>query len=420
VATFAIARRDVESREQKCKEVEEAALQMEQERDSLRSKIQVFEQEQSDLKNLLEELVQERTSLRQENDRLVQEKNSLAQGAQRSRATLASLENNMKRLDKETEKWQARASELEKELNSTRSAADQIQGGIASVQAENEDLKRKFDEFYTKNKELQDQLDVKAKELRSSQENFDAKSSQLGKIQKELEEKATELQQSQSRIAELSSRLGKIEEELNAKSAELDRIQEQNKGNTGFPGSKDSTEKARPNITQVQRPIVFSKTPTTDGRGPSAQPLNATKPGHHSKLNRTAVPPPRAGKAPPSKEATQTTKARKVPFRKIRKLFSRTTGIHGAFTRPSDKGAFKGPPPRPKHVPPMRTDRKAALNDGKLVSLKGVKVAPVPPKEQRQGEPKLSGPLSKQGEPNLLAPPSFRKPQPTEAAPPKK
>ena len=53
-------------REQKCKEVEEHAKELEQDRDNLRAKIEEFEVEQSDLKALFEELVQEQTNLREE------------------------------------------------------------------------------------------------------------------------------------------------------------------------------------------------------------------------------------------------------------------------------------------------------------------------------------------------------------------
>ena len=120
LASFAIIRRDVETRELKCKEAEEQALQLEEERDNLQTKIEEFEVEQSDLKALFEELVEEQTSLRTENAELEKERDSLLQGAQRSREALASLEVNMKRRDGEIEEWKTKAVEFEKELNSTK------------------------------------------------------------------------------------------------------------------------------------------------------------------------------------------------------------------------------------------------------------------------------------------------------------
>jgi chromosome segregation ATPase len=120
LASFAIIRRDVELREQKCKEIEEQTLQLEQERDNLRTKIEEFEVEQSDLKALFEDLVEEQTNLRSEKAELIKERDSLLQGAQRSREALASLEINMKRRDEEIEEWRSKALEFENELNSTK------------------------------------------------------------------------------------------------------------------------------------------------------------------------------------------------------------------------------------------------------------------------------------------------------------
>lgn len=326
LASFAITRRDIEAREQKCKEIETTAKQAKQERDSLQSKITEYEQEQSELKNLLDELVQERTSLRQENERLVEERDSLLQGAERSRKTLASLENSIERLRNEAEEWRNLTKSLEKDLNSTKSSTAGIQDTVEAFRAENEDLRKKFDESKKLNEELKVNLALKQNEIESSQQAYESKSLELAQKQRSLEEKVAALLESEGKLMETSTRLQRVEGDLKAKSAELNRLRGSSKG-TGSSAPGD--------------PKIFSQPQKSMGNQVVEEGLNITKTEEQTDRNRTVAPslPKEIGKLEPKSVQKPASKQRsgewKMPFRGIRKFFAKTTGIHGAFSRKS-------------------------------------------------------------------------------------
>ena len=372
LASFAITRRDVETREQKCKEIEEEAKQVKDERDSLRAKIEEFRQEESELKNLLEELVQERTNLRVENEKLVEERDTLSQGAQRSRETLASLENNMKRLDAETEKWRKTAASLEHQLNSTKSSTEEIQGGVKALNAENEELKNKLDEFQGLNSDLSEQLKAKSTELSKSQQLLETKSSDLKQVQEALQLKSDELRKSEAKVKEVSEKLERVKQELESKSSEMTKLQQQSGSNKGgMFGQKDSTQKQGDSASTNKSTASDARIETLfhskewDKNNVTAEATepqgNATADQTLSKSPPTLLPARTKDGERPTKGAPQTSAKRKVPLRGVRKFFSKTTGIHGVFTRSSKQKLSKREPPKTKQAlaPPPKFLPKA-------------------------------------------------------------
>jgi len=320
LANFSITRRDLEVRERECKKAEARVGQMENERESLRSKIEELEAERKEFKSVFEELGQELVTLRQENALLLEEKEALERGAQRSREALASLENNMKRLDQETKEWESKANALEIELNSTKSAAEQAYGGVQETKTQNENLRSQLEELRVMNKDLVDQIEAKDAEASSAKEQIKAKSSELGEKEAALKAKVDEMRANEAKVKEISAKLAQLEAELATRAAEVpisdERAKDQKRG-TRFSG-KSANEK-------------------TD--------ITATNSTLYNNLNETAFPPGLRPTQPRMIE--QPSKKRKVPLRRVRKLFSKATGIHNAFSRPSRKGTLKGPqPPR--------------------------------------------------------------------------
>jgi peptidoglycan hydrolase CwlO-like protein len=362
LASFAIIRRDVELREQKCKEIEEQTLQLEQERDNLRTKIEEFEVEQSDLKALFEDLVDEQTNLRAEKAELIKERDSLLQGAQRSREALASLEVNMKRRDEETDEWRSKALEFENELNATKGETAEIQKGVQDVEASKGELQKQVDSMQTFSKELQSQLDAKTAEISALKEQLEAKAFELLEKQQQLVNRAAELRN-------ITAKLELREEELKKQGAELSMLQTLLK------------QKAEQQPSLIPQQSVNTNTS-------KAQVLGGEKVGNSSVLNATAnqnttsllLPLrsnfPANGKPPPA-PANFTVKTRKIPFRQVRKFFAKTTGVHGAFTRQSKKDPPEGhrqpnlpnsdqqrPPPPSRRDPPKVPPRIQDLNKG--------------------------------------------------------
>ena len=116
LATFAMARRDIELREQKCKEIEERAVQAERERDITKKKADELSVEHEELKKLLDELVKERTTYRNEKDALISERDKLREGEISLREALTSLEQDVVELDGVAQQWKSKVVQLELEL----------------------------------------------------------------------------------------------------------------------------------------------------------------------------------------------------------------------------------------------------------------------------------------------------------------
>merc|ERR1712124_215876 len=77
LASFAIAKRDIENREEKCDEIEACIVKVESENNDLKEKINEFNTEHDELKALLKDLVDERLQLQNDNSDLTKEKSSL-------------------------------------------------------------------------------------------------------------------------------------------------------------------------------------------------------------------------------------------------------------------------------------------------------------------------------------------------------
>jgi hypothetical protein len=118
LATFAIARRDIEVRELKCKELEEKASLWEIECIELRNRLKNVTAEQDELKSLLEDLVKERAELQKTNNSLSKERTGLLSNASMLRDTISSLEIDVDSLGKVLSEWKFKVSELESEIES--------------------------------------------------------------------------------------------------------------------------------------------------------------------------------------------------------------------------------------------------------------------------------------------------------------
>ena len=113
LATFALARRDIEVREQKCSVIEQKAIQLEEECKHLREQVHIYDTEHDDLKSLLADLVQERAELQRDHASLLKDKSSLVAETSMLRDTVSSLEIDVDSLGKYISVWTTRVKELE-------------------------------------------------------------------------------------------------------------------------------------------------------------------------------------------------------------------------------------------------------------------------------------------------------------------
>ena len=113
LATFALARRDIDLRELKCKEIEERAALLEKECNELRDKMSSYDADHDELKSLLADLVDERAELQRENAALRKERSSLVAEGSMLRDTISSLEIDVDSLAKYVTAWETKVADLE-------------------------------------------------------------------------------------------------------------------------------------------------------------------------------------------------------------------------------------------------------------------------------------------------------------------
>ena len=144
LATFAITRRDIDVREQRCKEIEERVVQAERERDEMKQKAEEFAAEHEDLKTLLDELVKERTMLRDEKEALIAERDKLLAGENALREAVTSLEQDVAELDGVAQEWRSKVVELELELGeeatNARNAQERYEGLLSEIETQQESM----------------------------------------------------------------------------------------------------------------------------------------------------------------------------------------------------------------------------------------------------------------------------------------
>jgi len=142
LTSFAITRRDMEAREKRCKEIEEAAIQTESEKKELEAKLETYSKEQEELKKLLEELVNERANLQKDNRKLATDSEFRIAEQEQLQAKCTSLECEVKNLTESLDQLRSRSGILVSDLE--------------AVEQENSALKEKVEQSITTNAELGD------------------------------------------------------------------------------------------------------------------------------------------------------------------------------------------------------------------------------------------------------------------------
>ena len=165
--------------------------------------------------------------------------------------------------------------------------------------------------------------------------------------------------------------LDKREQLMKTRDEELEKLKAALADDKEKPSKKQGSKDA-----QLAEAPVGTKAPLN---GKVSQNKTGTAPP--SQQNRTRTGPPSKSAQHPSSEK----KKRKVPLRKVRKAFAKVTGVHGAFTKPSEKGLLK-PPPSSTRPPPKGKASSPADKQGRPPiksgpPLKGTRPnsKPVPP-----------------------------------------
>ncbi|GKY95235.1 hypothetical protein MPSEU_000486300 [Mayamaea pseudoterrestris] len=154
LADFSLARRDIEARERKCREIEEASKKAMEEQERIKAQIAEFEIEREEHKQLLQELVTERTSLKSQTDR-----SDVEQTAMRLRGSLAKLEIDYKTLDKLNCDLQTRIHELEVQEKAFNDTARDLEEQLRAKEELLETLRAGVEEHVLEKEEIATQLE---------------------------------------------------------------------------------------------------------------------------------------------------------------------------------------------------------------------------------------------------------------------
>lgn len=319
LATFAIARRDIEVREQACNIIEKKSAEVEQKCLDLQKQAVAYEAEHHDLKKLLEELVVERSALQKEKVELQKDRDSLVEERIMLRATIATLEENVTGLDQLVNEWKLMATELEASVNQQRYQLDEY----AWRESERERIENEASEV-EKRGELE-QIDQAFEQDILEEATFDL---EFEAEQRELENSE---QQTADEVATIENEIPPIPESLSVPEyLDIPDLPD-------FHVDLDEDEDM-----EVESDLALPPPALPDQANDTAPLLSSL----HNSTAPPSRPPtlghqrPNGGNAPPR---------RNIPLRKLRKTFSKATGIHGMFTTPSHRR-----PPRPGPLASMK------------------------------------------------------------------
>jgi chromosome segregation ATPase len=370
LADFAVARRDIEVRERKCQELETAVVDAERERDAMRTRVESFEKEHDELRELLEEIVRERTKLRKEISQLEVQRARLEQEGKQMQDSVGTRDNEIQRLKENDAQWQVQTQQLNSELEQMQTYNEQIQVALRDAESSTTELRNDVEATLQARGELQgvlDQTEAAKNELQfklsSLEEAEAAKLDALEKAeaaQRELQIKLSSLEEAEAAKIELQIKLASLEAaslEKAKEAASLEKAKEAaslENAKAAVPVANAppppppratmsatartlaSTEGLLPNATEKLPVNESVRAPSTATAKAAPEPIIPVQKGNATTLyNFTANSTKQS--IPDPKEAAATKKGsdkgKKVPLRKVRKLFSKATGIHGIFSR---------------------------------------------------------------------------------------
>ncbi|GAX28507.1 hypothetical protein FisN_12Hh128 [Fistulifera solaris] len=341
---FAIARREIESREQECLEMELNANKISESRKMLEDEVARLQKEHDEFRELIEELIQARSKLKLENDHMRNERDMI-------KRTQSQLEHNVNQLQKQISTLQDENSLLSSQYFSLEQAYNTTQGSLAKVEGQsvaNEEfqaLVQKLNSLETSKENLEAKLMTIQKEKLAISQKADSaisalqsKENELLKLQnaldnlkstnaRERESLLQEIQWTTSQFRQVEEKAAQLEKELNATKQKEESLFER------VEGARASSMKNAPSSNQdAQQPKMPNLLQNYMSGLPERKSAAINKP-----RNATGVLPRQAeskkGGKPQQKQDPSS--QRNVPLRKLRKAFSKLTGVHGLISKPS-------------------------------------------------------------------------------------
>lgn len=313
LATFAIAKRDIELREKRCLEIEERVSQKEEENARLLTSIEELKKDQEELKHLLKDLVDERTQLQTEKTEIKSERDKILAEGVNLKDMILSLETDVDGLNEVVSERNLRVDELE-----------------STVKRQTSELQASADRELNLRQALAEKIDEVAK-MQNAPSRIESEVSSESKRQLETEMQA-------DGEDGIESEMPNQNEEEQPQST---RDRNATSGGHTMELAQPSSEFSATMEEQQQRLTPSQSRVESELSSPKSSEQTTTKEFHYvfpkNERQLEGTETPEAIELLDDTAATTQTKKkqRNVPFRKIRKTFSKLTGVHGAFTPPS-------------------------------------------------------------------------------------
>ena len=224
LASFAIARRDIATREVACDVLAEKNLAMEEDLANMKQETEDTKNERDEMKNLVDLLVEERTLLQQEKQKLNGEKDKLVFESKTLQEELDLLNDNFLQLESEAKSAeetleQAEASLLEREmeLNLMKNLNDESDAKLA----EQEEL---IGKSVTVTMSLQEEIQRLMGEKETAALSILSLEQHVGELIAEAARKAEEEERIRAEEEEAARKMEEEEERMRAEEAEVETI----------------------------------------------------------------------------------------------------------------------------------------------------------------------------------------------------
>ena len=345
---FALARREIEKRERKCREIEDVAAESEEQRERLAAQVSELEKEHAELKSLFEELIQARTKLQNDFNRLSSEKKALLAEKAKLEQDLKGLSGQLAELQQDRDHWHSQSIDIDKQLNATMSTNVVLQEEARRHESEKAELTHRLNETASTQRELEDliqgmeasriELKQKISELEqttvlegsNSTEALETKDRELEELRKSISDIKEEHQRSldaikedarrtRAALREEQRRAGALEEtvrEVAAREVEIKRTSDmkakeaaarelqmleaaENKVNEALAREAEARKVVEQKVREAP-PIIDAVLPR-----PAEKQSNFAAPAQSSKSNATARAPPAIGRSVSGVNATR-------------------------------------------------------------------------------------------------------------------
>lgn len=343
---FAVARREIEMREQKCLEIENEAEESNRARKMLEDEVVALQEEHQDFRELIEDLIQARSRLKLESDQLRNERDILKQKQSRLEDNVQDLTGKIASLQNENNLLTSRYFSLEKEYNTTRGSLIEVQEQAIS----NDDFailldKMKLLEGSKENLEaeilrLQEEKQTSSHEAQSALSALESKEEELTelrnnlnnlkqKIDSELESSQQNIQRTAILLAQAEEKAARLEEELNNSRMNEEKLLKRVEAVQEYSRKEINNENNEEPEQMV--PSLVSK--DVNGSQETGFEEGSTAPKNSTNLPTIDTETKKLEKS--QLERVTILPKRQIPLRSLRKTFSKLTGVHGFITKPS-------------------------------------------------------------------------------------